>query len=58
MSFFIIVPTYYVIYIVIDPEIASLKRIKECKTKGEAVKWIHKSGEKGANYIIKEFLMK
>jgi hypothetical protein len=56
MSLFIIVPTYYVIYMVLDPEIPSFKRVKECKTKGEAVKWIHKSGEKGINYCIKEFL--
>jgi hypothetical protein len=56
MSFFTVVPTYYVIYVVVDSEVASLSRIKECKTKGEAVKWIHKSGEKGTNYCIKEFL--
>ena len=56
MSIFTIVPTYYVVYLVVDPETASLRRVKECNTKGEAVKWINKSGEKGINYCIKEFL--
>lgn len=56
MSLFTTVPTYYVIYKVDNIETASLKFVKNCKTKGEAVKWIHKSGEKDVNYCIKEYL--
>jgi hypothetical protein len=58
MSFFINVPTYYIIYKVDNLESASLLFVKECKTRGEAVEWIHKSGEQGANYCIKEYLRK
>jgi len=55
---FIVVPTSYIVYKVINEEIYTLIRVIECKTKGAAVEWIHKSGEKGVNYCIKEFLRK
>lgn len=58
MSLFITVPTYFVIYKVENLETASYQFVKECKTKGEAVKWIHESGEPGVNYCINEFLRK
>jgi hypothetical protein len=52
----IIVPTFYVVYKIIDEQTCSLSRVIECKTKGAAVKWIHKYGEACVNYCIKEFL--
>ena len=55
---FIVVPTSYIVYKVTNEETCTLTRIIECKTKGAAVEWIHKSGEKGVNYCIKEFLTK
>ena len=58
MALFISVPTYYVIYRVNNLETASFQFIKECKTRGEAIEWIHKSGEQGVNYYINEYLRK
>ena len=58
MSLFIIVPTFYNVYKVSNLDSAALQFVKEFKTKGEAVKWIHNSGEKGINYCIKEYLRK
>ncbi len=54
MSFIIIVPTYYVIYKIADLSNVTYEFIKECKTKGAALKWIDKSGEGGVNYFIQE----
>ena len=55
---FIAVPTFYVVYKVINEETCTLIHVIEFKTKGAAVEWIYKSGEKGVNYCIKEFLRK
>ncbi len=55
---FIHVPTYFAIYSVIDKETGTLSFVKECKTKGEAVEWIYKSGYKSATYCIKEYMRK
>jgi hypothetical protein len=55
---FIVVPTFYVVYKVIDEQSYSLKHVIDCKTKGAAVKWIHKYGEREVNYTIKEFFKK
>ena len=55
---FIVIPTFYVVYKVIDEETYNLMRVIECKTKGAAVDWISKSGEKDVKYCIKEFFKK
>jgi hypothetical protein len=49
---FAIVPTTYAVYIVVDKENGILRFVKEFDTKGHAVKWIAKSGEKGITYCI------
>jgi len=54
----ILIPTFYVVFKVINEDTCALTRVFESKTKGAAVKWIYKSGEQGVNYCIKEFLKK
>jgi hypothetical protein len=49
---FYTVPTIYAIYIVVDKENGVLKFVKEFKTKGHAVNWIAKSGEKEITYCV------
>ena len=51
---FIRVSTSYTIYKIEDAKTFACSLIKECKTKGEAVEWIHKEGDKGAFYHILE----
>lgn len=53
---FIHVPTYYAVYIVVDKETGILRFVRACKTKGEAVEWIYKSGDKEIIYCIQEHL--
>jgi len=55
---FIVLPTFYIVYKVTNEETYTLTRVFECKTKGAAVKWIHKSGEQSTNYSIKEIFKK
>ena len=57
-SFAVGVPTYFVVYMVENMETGSLQFVKEFKTKGAAVTWIDKSGEKGVNYVINAYLRK
>lgn len=53
---FIIVPANYAVYIVTNKEAGILKFVKEYKTKGHALNWIAKSGEKGATYGVQMHL--
>ena len=53
---FTIVPTKYAVYIVVDKENGVLKFVKEFNTKGHAVNWIGKSGEKDITYCVQTHL--
>lgn len=53
---FDIVPTYYAIYIVVDKENGVLKFVKEFNTKGHAVNWIAKFGDKDVTYCVQTHL--
>jgi hypothetical protein len=52
---FIIVPTYYLVYKVADRENRSREFVQEFKSKGKAIEWIYKEGEKEVYYIIEEY---
>jgi len=54
----IVVPTYYVVYKVLDERNGELAFVKEYKTKGDALKWINKDGERGINYLVREYFRK
>lgn len=53
---FSIVPTNYAIYIVVDKESGVLKFVKEFKTKGHAMNWIAKLGQKDLTYCVQTHL--
>ncbi len=54
MSIFFIVPTHFIVYKIADLTNPSREFVREFKTKGGALKWIYKSGEKGINYFVQE----
>ena len=54
----IVVPTYFVVYKVADRENPFPEFVKEFKSKGKAIEWIYKEGEKGAYYSIEEYYKK
>ena len=55
---FAIVPTIYEVYIVVDKESGALKFVKEFNTRGHAVNWISKSGDKDITYCVQEHLQR
>ena len=55
---FIVVPTYFVIYKVAERENPTSEFVKEFKSKGKAIEWIYKEGEKGVYYTIEEYYKK
>ena len=55
---FIHLPTTFAIYVVLDKESGVVKLVKECKTRGEALEWIYKSGEPAFTYCIQEHFKK
>ena len=52
---FIFVPTYYAVYKVATRESLSREFIKEFTSKGKALEWISKEGEKGVSYTIEVY---
>lgn len=55
---FYTVPTTFAVYVVENKENGVLKLVKEFNTKGHAIQWISKSGEKDVTYCIQTHLKK
>jgi hypothetical protein len=50
----IVAKTSFLIYVILDHQNWKLEFVKECKTKGEALKWIKESGAKDLSYTVQE----
>ena len=52
------VHTSFALYMVVDKEGGVLKYVKEFNTKGHALQWVSKSGEKGSDYRVQQHFRK
>lgn len=50
----LIVATRFLVYVIHEYENWKLEFVKECKSKGEALKWIKENGTKDLSYTIQE----